>query len=59
VAFVPWTGRCGWAGGGVGAQRKRSAGPAMGRSHGTTVRAPLSRPPAHGRRRDEPHAPLL
>ena len=41
VAFVPWTGRCGWAGGGVGAQRARSvlrgrsADPAMGRSHGT------------------------
>ena len=33
VAFVPWAGRCGWAGGGVGAQRMRRADPAMGRFH--------------------------
>ena len=31
VAFVSWTGRRGWAGGAPGAQRQRSAGPAMGR----------------------------
>ena len=37
MAFVPWTGRRGWAGGGGGAQRMRSAVPAMGRSHGINM----------------------
>ena len=33
-------GRCGWAGGEPGAQRQRSAGPALGRSYEATEAVP-------------------